>query len=259
MKSLKNVVIILTLISITVGLVSCEKIPPMENTTIRGIEFTSNGLLTFSIAHVFGNQAIAFDTTQYQTITDTIKISELNYYVTNVTLTTEANTKVNLKNYDLVSYNPNQPTNIIVSGIPAGKYKSVTFLVGVDSVRNSSGLQTGALDPANGMFWTWNTGYIFFKVRGRFGVTGSYGLDIGGNADINGASNAMEVSFDLTPFNKTGNAATLNVVFDVQKLFMSPNIYNLRTDSNQIHNASNPFIPKLKQNIINSFSIQSLQ
>jgi hypothetical protein len=35
---------------------------------------------------------------------------------------------------------------------------AIKFLLGVDSLKNVSGIQTGALDPAKGMFWTWNTG-----------------------------------------------------------------------------------------------------
>ena len=44
---------------------------------------------------------------------------------------------------------------------------SIRFLLGVDSIKNVSGVQTGALDPAKGMFWTWNTGYIMAKLEGK--------------------------------------------------------------------------------------------
>lgn len=46
-------------------------------------------------------------------------------------------------------------------------YDRVSFIVGVDSIRNVSGAQTGALDPAQGMFWTWSTGYIMAKLEGN--------------------------------------------------------------------------------------------
>jgi hypothetical protein len=51
--------------------------------------------------------------------------------------------------------------------IPAGSVKELRFWIGVDSARNVSGVQSGALDPANAMFWTWNSGYIFAKMEGR--------------------------------------------------------------------------------------------
>jgi len=38
--------------------------------------------------------------------------------------------------------------------------------MGVDSLRNVSGAQTGALSTANGMFWDWNSGYIMLKAEG---------------------------------------------------------------------------------------------
>lgn len=51
--------------------------------------------------------------------------------------------------------------------LKSGLYDKLNFIVGVDSIRNVSGAQTGALDPVNGMFWTWNTGYIFAKLEGK--------------------------------------------------------------------------------------------
>ncbi len=45
-------------------------------------------------------------------------------------------------------------------------YDSIRFMIGVDSLTSVSGAMGGDLDPTKGMFWTWNTGYIFFKVEG---------------------------------------------------------------------------------------------
>jgi hypothetical protein len=44
---------------------------------------------------------------------------------------------------------------------------SIRFDIGVDSSAVSSGVPTGDLDPMLGMFWTWNTGYIFARLEGR--------------------------------------------------------------------------------------------
>jgi hypothetical protein len=49
--------------------------------------------------------------------------------------------------------------------IPANSQK-ILFDVGVDSILNTTGIQTGVLDPAIGMFWTWRTGYIMAKMHG---------------------------------------------------------------------------------------------
>lgn len=44
---------------------------------------------------------------------------------------------------------------------------SVSFLLGIDSLTNVSGILEGDLDPIKGMYWAWNSGYINFKVEGK--------------------------------------------------------------------------------------------
>tara|TARA_B110000459_G_scaffold58957_1_gene66162 strand:+ start:5189 stop:5833 length:645 start_codon:yes stop_codon:yes gene_type:complete len=43
---------------------------------------------------------------------------------------------------------------------------TIQFLLGVDSKTASKGIGEGALDPINGMYWTWQSGYINFKMEG---------------------------------------------------------------------------------------------
>jgi hypothetical protein len=46
-------------------------------------------------------------------------------------------------------------------------YDKFQFDLGIDSTTNVSGAMGGALDPTNGMYWTWQSGYINFKLEGR--------------------------------------------------------------------------------------------
>jgi hypothetical protein len=50
--------------------------------------------------------------------------------------------------------------------------KTIVYSIGLDSVSNTSGALSGALDPLNGMFWTWQSGYIHLKLEGTFFKTG---------------------------------------------------------------------------------------
>ena len=45
--------------------------------------------------------------------------------------------------------------------------KSLKFNIGVDSLANVSGALKGDLDPVNGMYWAWQSGYINMKLEGR--------------------------------------------------------------------------------------------
>jgi len=56
--------------------------------------------------------------------------------------------------------------------VPEGDYTGITFMIGVDSLRNTMppDRRKGALDisgQAQGMYWTWNSGYIFFFLEGE--------------------------------------------------------------------------------------------
>jgi hypothetical protein len=41
----------------------------------------------------------------------------------------------------------------------------IVFGIGIDSAINYNGIKGGDLDPINGMYWSWNTGYINFKIE----------------------------------------------------------------------------------------------
>ncbi len=43
---------------------------------------------------------------------------------------------------------------------------AIQFDVGIDSLKSTSGVYGDALDPTNGMYWTWQSGYINIKLEG---------------------------------------------------------------------------------------------
>ena len=47
------------------------------------------------------------------------------------------------------------------------KLKSISFSLGVNENLNESGALSGDLDPVNGMYWTWQSGYINLKIEGE--------------------------------------------------------------------------------------------
>ena len=71
---------------------------------------------------------------------------------------------------------------LTLSDVPEGSYTEMSYVLGVDSTRNVSGAQAGALSTANGMFWSWSTGYIMLKAEGTSpnSGTGSFSFHLGG-------------------------------------------------------------------------------
>jgi hypothetical protein len=115
-----------------------------------------------------GDKIISPDSTYINSFGETYSIQRLKYYITNIEL---LNTKAGKRyavpeSYFLVDESDDQSKTITVAA-PSGDYDAVSFLLGVDSLHNVSGAQTGALDPMNGMFWTWNSGYVSIKIEGK--------------------------------------------------------------------------------------------
>lgn len=91
-------------------------------------------------------------------------INKLKYYISNIVVANDASSKTTQEYYLVNAANEENSFEI---SLPPGKYSRLEFLLGVDSIRNCSGAQTGALDPMNDMFWTWNSGYVMFKMEGN--------------------------------------------------------------------------------------------
>lgn len=54
--------------------------------------------------------------------------------------------------------------------IPEGlTFDAVHFIFGIDEATNNKGVGEGDLDPANDMYWAWQSGYINLKMEGKYG------------------------------------------------------------------------------------------
>jgi len=72
--------------------------------------------------------------------------------------------------YNLIDFSDSASTRIELP-VKVGNCNGIQFLLGVDSTDQVRGAQSGALDPARGMFWTWNSGYQSFKLEGSSPVS----------------------------------------------------------------------------------------
>lgn len=59
-----------------------------------------------------------------------------------------------------------RPETMRLSLSTTAGYDELRFTLGVDSLTAASGAFGGDLDPTNGMYWTWRSGYINFKLEG---------------------------------------------------------------------------------------------
>lgn len=132
--------------------------PPVTNDPTP----SNNAKVTVSMSASFGTQDFALQKWFINDKGDSVLVSKFIYYLSNIVLTKSDGSKYTADNsYHLLSFTSSGTPSFTLSDVPAGEYTAIDFLIGIDSLRNCSGAQTGDLDPAKGMFWTWNSGYIF--------------------------------------------------------------------------------------------------
>ena len=121
---------------------------------------------SISFQHAIGNQPLILEDSLQNCNGEKMIVRRFKYYISNLVLIEEQGNKQVIPNsYYLINEAESSSKKIVLPNANKN-YKAIEFLLGVDSARSSRGIQTGVLDPMQGMFWTWNTGYVFAKLEG---------------------------------------------------------------------------------------------
>jgi hypothetical protein len=142
---------------------SCQK----DTSIDTGLQGPANLQLEFAPTVDASN--LIFGKTYKNAFAEEYSITAFKFYIHGIELiNSQTNNifEVGKDNHWLVNTSDSSASRVQLS-IPSSTYNRISFIMGVDSIRNVSGAQTGALDPAQGMFWTWSTGYIMAKLEGN--------------------------------------------------------------------------------------------
>lgn len=125
------------------------------------------GQVSLSFSHFVRNDQLVFGTNYTTDQGEDYTVNTFKYYIHDIRFVNAAGEPVEVNNdYYLVDHESDASKKLIYT-VPAGTYDRLLFTLGVDSARNMSGAQTGALDPLNGMFWSWASGYVMAKLEGN--------------------------------------------------------------------------------------------
>ena len=122
---------------------------------------------------LFEGQEIVLNSAMKDSSGQTIEFSALRFYISNFTIQTVQGEGL-MSNEDYFLIDLEYPESLILFKSP-DRILSIDFLLGTDSITNVSGILEGPLDPINGMYWAWNSGYINFKVEGKSSLAESQG------------------------------------------------------------------------------------
>ena len=114
-----------------------------------------------------GNEPIEWGKKYVTSNADTFAINSCKAYFSKFTFTYQNNKIVQIPNsYYLVDFSEPNTTEISLPISTNKAVKAVSFTIGIDSATNTAGLLSGALSPMLGMYWSWQSGYINWKIEG---------------------------------------------------------------------------------------------
>lgn len=223
---------------------SCKKEKEPEH-----VHPASAGSVKVELAHTWQSanaiQDLLTDSTYIHAVTnDTFNFTTFKYYVSNLKLKKEDGSWwVNPESYFLIDLGAGSIADLVLADVPTGNYTDLELTFGIDSTRNVSGAQTGALSLTHGMFWSWNTGYIMTKAEGVSpnSATNSFAFHLAGFTGANSAVATLNYHFnDLTlqvtadHTSEIGLVARINKMWDQLELSQHNNIQVVNATSRML-------------------------
>lgn len=159
-----------------------------------------------------------------------ILIDVLKFYISNLRLLQDQQVVFNQPEcYHLVDASISPSNTIKLKCPPKMRFNTIKFDLGIDSTTNVTGAYGGALDPTNGMYWTWQSGYINFKLEGKHESTKilnqEFQYHIGG---YNGENNSLQ-TIEL----QVKNDAKISLALDIAHILD-------QTDMSEINHIMSP-------------------
>jgi len=219
-----------------INLTSCKKEEIIE--TVQAV--AGKGSLKVELEHVWGmsnSTLFALDTfLVHPKTSDSLKFTKFKYYVSNVKLKmADGSYWIHPESYFLIDLSNPETLDLNFTDIPIGVYTDLEFTLGVDSLRNVSGAQSGALAISNEMFWLWNSGYVMLKTEGTSPQSsdGTFVFHLGGFSGVNNIVTEQSLSLLTTPLTVTANNINMiHMQVNTSKLWhSSPSV----SEINKIH------------------------
>ena len=105
---------------------------------------------------------------KYMTKSDTLEIETVKFYLSNIEIEFDDQSKIKPKSYyQLINWENPKSWLIPIAKNQNKIISKITFNIGLDTTASVSGALAGDLDPANGMYWAWQSGYINMKIEGK--------------------------------------------------------------------------------------------
>lgn len=216
--------------------------------------------LTLKFVPFFKGSLMSWATSYTNSSNDTFSFDKVKYLMSNFVLEKENGELYTIPDgYAYISLKDGRDS-VILRNIPEGKYKSVRFMVGLDSAVNHSDPASRALDhplspSLNEMHWGWAGGYIFNIIEGYYIKNGTNaGFSYHVALEKNSRTHSFIESFEMSKNSRIQFAIHLDKYFD--------NVVNfsIKKDGAFSHSGDvDPVMDKFIQNMNGLFEFQIFQ
>lgn len=159
---------------------------------------------TIEFIPTFQHKPITFN----KVLSDSIQLHALSFYVGRIELLKKEKVVKKYDAYHLLTLNDSSKTTISLNQLNNINFDGIRFLIGIDSAVIENGVMSGDLDPINGHFWSWQSGYIHFKLEGEF-LDKPITYHIGG---ASGPTNTLQTV--ILPVKSSSQHVTIAVTLD---------------------------------------------
>lgn len=236
-------------------------------------DLSGTGNLTINFENRAGIEPFVFGKDFKNAAGETLNFSTFNYFVSNFVLVKADGSKYTVPKdscYFLCKHENAASRSIVLKNVPAGDYTEARFIIGVDSLKSVSDIsqRKGVLDPtgaAAGMYWVWNSGYIFVKVEGTSPQaplnsatnerTFQYHTGLFGGKDsptLNNIKNVVLKTTEAAEVRKGHESPEMHVYVDILEMFSSP--VNISVAANPLSHAG-PFSKTVANNYADMFTL----
>lgn len=175
---MKKIIPFLLLTIMATFLVNCEPDDPepVDNTDSGD----PTGTVTLRFEPYYQDEPLEIGEVYTNAMGYRLQIENLDFYISNTTITDDESVEVTGSEIELLM--DEDPAMEMSFEAATGNYSGLSFSFGIPSEVNTDSDPTQfpnshplSVEGSNGMFWTWNTGYIFTTFDGRADTTGIAG------------------------------------------------------------------------------------
>ena len=211
----------------------------------------------------YNGQTLSIDSVYTNSFGQRLRVENIQFYLSNIYVHNGSDSTL-LKQAFLCNLIQPQTLSLIVS---PQSFSSLSFGVGVPGNlnKNVDPSQYANSNPlsvqgSNGMFWYWNTGYIFVKVEGRYELTGSPNVPLMDSYAFHLGDDPL---YRVLHFNAgsvslaDGDSRTLNIEVTMDSIFNSSSDPIDLSIDNLTHTTSNfPLAERVTNNFVSAFHLQ---